>query len=525
MKKLIYVSALDKGILTIGIGGRLDSDNAHELAAYCHAVCEQAHEGLVLDLAELKYISSAGLRLLLTLLKKETKPVEAIGVGAAIYEIMEMTGFTHMLKLSRARRSVSIEGLEKIGQGGQGSVYRLDKDSIIKVFNPGMPLEEVEKERNFAQQAFVRGVPTAIAYDVVDIGYRRNSSRDESRGESLGVVYELLNADTVAAAIIREPEKLESYVRSYARTIKAAHAVDLSGTALPDVKAMRMGGFEMAKSSGLLSERQADVCLKIYGLVPERTTFIHGDANPNNVMIQGEDMLLIDMGAAGFGHPAIDIAGIYMSTGYMGKAGVSLGDVIEGMSNALSVEQSVRLWEIFAREYFGITDENGINALVEQCEIIMLLQIALIAAYGGSMGLADDLVQMSKATCDAYITDDIEERIALLNLNSVLWGGTGAAIKAPESVAGAKKKNPLAWMTGKSKKSADTGKLSVDSKIKDIMESEAAKAILERHIPGITTDKQLKMAYGMSLRAIQKFPQAGITPEQIEGIEGELAAL
>ena len=513
MEELIFSSALDKNILTIHIGGRLDSDNAHELSAYCNTACEQTHSQLVFDLEELLYISSAGLRVLLIILKKENKTVQAVNVSPDVHEIFEMTGFTHMLEISRAQRQVSIEGLVKIGQGGQGSVYRLDKDTIIKVFNPGMPLEEVEKERNYAQQAFVRGVPTAIAFDVV------------KSGGGLGVVYELLNADTVAAAIIREPEKIEHYVREYARTIKKAHAVDLAGTALPDVKAMRMGGFEMAKSSGLLSGRQADVCLKIYGLVPERTTFIHGDANPNNVMIQGEEMLLIDMGAAGFGHPAIDIAGIYMATGYLGKAGVSLGDVVEGMTSALSVEQSVRLWEIFAREYFGIADESELNTLVEQCEIIMLLQIALIAAYGDSMGLAEDLIQMSKATCDAYITDDIEERIALLNLNSVLWGGTGVALRAADNSAGAKKKNPLAWMMGKPKKSVDKGKLSVDSKIKDIMESEAAKAILERHIPGITTDKQLKMAYGMSLGAIQKFPQAGITPEQIEGIERELSAL
>jgi len=57
------------------------------------------------------------------------------------------------------------------------------------------------------------------------------------------------------------------------------------------------------------------------------------------------------------------------------------------------------------------------------------------------------------------------------------------------------------------------------------VESEAAKAVLERHIPGITGDKQLKMAYGMTLRALQKFPQAKISKEQLAGIERDLAAL
>ena len=68
-------------------------------------------------------------------------------------------------------------------------------------------------------------------------------------------------------------------------------------------------------------------------------------------------------------------------------------------------------------------------------------------------------------------------------------------------------------------------KLSVDSKIKEIIANEAAMAILERYIPGITGNKQLKMAYGMTLRAIQKFPQANISMEQLSEIEKDLAAL
>ena len=65
----------------------------------------------------------------------------------------------------------------------------------------------------------------------------------------------------------------------------------------------------------------------------------------------------------------------------------------------------------------------------------------------------------------------------------------------------------------------------IDMKLKDILEVPGAPEVLEKHIPGLTTNPQLKMGYGMTLRAIAKFPQAGISKEVVEAIDAELQAL
>lgn len=67
--------------------------------------------------------------------------------------------------------------------------------------------------------------------------------------------------------------------------------------------------------------------------------------------------------------------------------------------------------------------------------------------------------------------------------------------------------------------------ITIDSKIKEIMANEAAAAILGRVNPAFVKNKQLKMAYGMTLRAAQKFPQAKMSEEQLAEIEKEFAAL
>ena len=66
---------------------------------------------------------------------------------------------------------------------------------------------------------------------------------------------------------------------------------------------------------------------------------------------------------------------------------------------------------------------------------------------------------------------------------------------------------------------------SIDMKLKDLLAIPEAGEILDKYIPGLTKNPQLKMGYGMTFKAIAKFPQAGISKEILDKIEEELAAL
>ena len=67
--------------------------------------------------------------------------------------------------------------------------------------------------------------------------------------------------------------------------------------------------------------------------------------------------------------------------------------------------------------------------------------------------------------------------------------------------------------------------LSVDSKIKDIMKNPEAVDLMEKLSPGFATNPQMKMVQGLTFRALAKFPQAGLSPEQVEEIDKALRAL
>lgn len=67
--------------------------------------------------------------------------------------------------------------------------------------------------------------------------------------------------------------------------------------------------------------------------------------------------------------------------------------------------------------------------------------------------------------------------------------------------------------------------ISVDSKIKEIMKNPEAVAVLEEVSPGFATNPQMKMVQGLTYRALAKFPQAGLSAEQVEEIDAKLKAL
>lgn len=82
----------------IEVGGRLDTTTAPTLDKTINDIVEET-KNLVLDLKQLEYISSAGLRVLLSTQKKMQKvgTMKVKNVCEEVMEVFEMTGFADIL--------------------------------------------------------------------------------------------------------------------------------------------------------------------------------------------------------------------------------------------------------------------------------------------------------------------------------------------------------------------------------------------------------------------------------------------
>lgn len=90
----------EQDVVTLKLSGRLDTTTAPELEHALRAVYDDAGK-LVLDFAEIDYISSAGLRVLLIAQKEVAKRRSLLvltHVSSAVMAVLEMTGFNTILK-------------------------------------------------------------------------------------------------------------------------------------------------------------------------------------------------------------------------------------------------------------------------------------------------------------------------------------------------------------------------------------------------------------------------------------------
>ncbi len=87
-------------ILTLYVAGRIDTTNAKEFEEVIATELKNI-TGLIMDFAELEYISSAGLRVLLIAIKQMKKQgsMKIVHSNEMVKEIFEVTGFADLVEV------------------------------------------------------------------------------------------------------------------------------------------------------------------------------------------------------------------------------------------------------------------------------------------------------------------------------------------------------------------------------------------------------------------------------------------
>lgn len=92
------VKELEGTTLTVKLEGRLDTLTAPELEEDMQGSLEGVTD-LVVDLEALEYVSSAGLRVLLRLMKQMKQQMVIRNVSELVNEVFEVTGFSDIFTI------------------------------------------------------------------------------------------------------------------------------------------------------------------------------------------------------------------------------------------------------------------------------------------------------------------------------------------------------------------------------------------------------------------------------------------
>ncbi len=350
---MTITKVINDGQLIISIEGVLNSSNAQEASEKVENEPSAGVNSILIDIKNLDYISSAGLRIILSLKKKaKAMPFKIINANNDVMKVFDDTGFSSIMDIEAALRHVSIEGCKMIGHGACGEVYRLDDEQIIKLYYPHISNDLIEQEKALAKKAFTLDIPTAISFDIVDCDGRK------------GVIYELINSKTVTELIKDDIDHMDKYISLYVDTCKKIHSIDGSKSDLPSFKDLNKEDID--KITDITDEEKA-LLYHFIDLVPEGSTCIHGDLNPNNIMFSNNECCLIDMGEFSIGIKEWDISRILFSLKYC--------NMFNDFNSfyKMSHDEVDKILKLFLDGYYGMHDLDKISCLDSNSKFLMPL--------------------------------------------------------------------------------------------------------------------------------------------------------
>ena len=394
--KLDWIINQETNQLTILLTNRIDSSNVSEAEDAIMEIHNQNKDAeIIFDAKNLEYISSAGLRVLLKI-RKMQGGLNIINVSLDIYELFETTGFSEIMNIQKALRELSIEGAEVIGKGGHGQVLRLNGDTIVKLFHPGTPVEDAKREQEYAKRAFIMGVPTAIPFDVVKCG------------DSIGLVFELINSVTLSEFMKNNPERFQEYAVKYANLLKQLHETKVSPDMLSGTKELYRDRINHLKELGYFTEKEIEDLHRINDAFADDTCIIHGDFHPKNVMVMDGELVLIDMADITYGNPLYDLGSMFLT--HVTVSPERKSDII-----GLPAETVDKLWKIFISVYLDTTDANVIELTLRKCGIFAILKAAAALSFSPTAN-GDLIIQHVTGMVRERLLSNVEGCIQLLKM-------------------------------------------------------------------------------------------------------------
>ena len=324
---------------------RIDSSNA---TAFHDEIMNEfekmADKEFIIDMNETVYISSAGIRALISA-QKTGKLSKITNVSKEVYDVLEMTGITQIIKIVPKLREVSVEGLEQLGVGTTGIVYRLDDDKVIKVFKEGYTLERVQNEQEKTKMILLSGVPCAVPYDIVKVN------------DQYALIFELVDAQMLSSDVKEanknnDMEAAKKSIKLLCQYAKKIHSITLPEGSLPSIKKVYIN-FINELSGKYINKEDADYAFEIIDRIEDSNNYIHGDLNFTNVVKCEDEMMLIDVVDSALGNGIFDI-NIYVGLHYLGKINKS---VYEKMG---LTEENSKLYmdEVFYTYYEDLDSET-----------------------------------------------------------------------------------------------------------------------------------------------------------------------
>ena len=394
MEAFIQQENYDDSELVIQLSGGIDAQNAKETFKKLNEIRTQCPDGsLVLDLGGLNYISSSGLRELLVLRQQESNPVSLVSVQKDVVDIFSATGFTKLFLVTPAPREISVDGLEVIGKGSNGTIYR-DDEQVIKVYPEDADISVIRREDDASKDVLLLGLPVVISYDVVKVG------------NCFGTVMESIVTDSLAHTLRDHPERYDELSDEYTALYSKIHHTKADKASFLYVKDIYRKYIQ--DCADWYEQDELSRLIDLVDGLPDGDVFLHGDFHGGNIMLCDQGLLMIDMADVSYGHPVFDL----ISTAVTQRLLLALNAPLAEQNTGMGGEMITKLWRKTLASVFPGKSQEELDQIDQILYRLSILKMAVGPVVSRKMPeevLQFD-VQMARTELIPYIDDLLREK-------------------------------------------------------------------------------------------------------------------
>ncbi|WP_425447330.1 aminoglycoside phosphotransferase family protein [Dethiothermospora halolimnae] len=177
-----------------------------------------------------------------------------------------------------------------IGIGNTATIYELEKDRVLKLFDKGYPKEAIEKEFHNAMVIRKMNFAKPKAYEII------------TSEEKIGIIYDRVEGESLLDWVMKtnDVEKCVTYMAKLHKKI-----LQNSTRNVPDYKKFLKFHTRNALSVSLNKRKEV---LEMINKLPDGNVLCHGDFHPGNIIISNGHGTVIDFMNVCHGDFLYDIA-------------------------------------------------------------------------------------------------------------------------------------------------------------------------------------------------------------------------
>jgi uncharacterized protein (TIGR02172 family) len=223
---------------------------------------------------------------------------------------------------------------QPIAYGRTAEIYAWQDGQVLKFFYDWFGLEGVEHERQIAQAVHGSGLPVPSVGDIIRIEDR------------IGLTYQRVQGVPMAEVISFKPWTLVHYAQRLAELHIEMHA----GTIETDLPAQRQRLTDKICHARALPDDLKSKTLALLETLPDGNRLCHGDFHPNNILVSGQEEMIIDWIDASLGNPLGDLARTSI---------ILLGDVGADPTQNRFLRAAIRIFHtLYVRRYFSLRPDG-----------------------------------------------------------------------------------------------------------------------------------------------------------------------